>query len=209
MILVASFFILFTCPSFAQSNLGSLFNLPGAPVAGSAEDIADYQAVLNAQNSRTATDCARATLEVKINLDHFFGAPYGNLTADEVSHWTSFISTESIAAGNTIAAAKSKWSRPRPFVSHTDIQPCIKMESSFSYPSGHSALAEFYARILSIALPDRAADFKARALQIAQDRMIGGVHYPTDVRDGVLLGDQIFDDENQNGALVTSILQNR
>lgn len=83
------------------------------------------------------------------------------------------------------------------------------MESSFSYPSGHSALAEFYARILSIALPDRAADFKARALQIAQDRMIGGVHYPTDVRDGVLLGDQIFDDENQNGALVTSILQNR
>ena len=192
---------LVSTPSFAGKFLGSTFNLPGAPVTGSAEDLSDYQTLLGYQNTRLPDDCKRASSEVSISLATFFGAPYGTLTAQEVSDWTPFINSLNSNAYATISTAKNEWQRERPYLAHSDIHPCITLESSTSYPSGHSALAELYARVLEIAFPTRTADFKARALQIALDRSLGGVHYPTDIRDGNLLGDQIYDSQNVNGEL--------
>jgi acid phosphatase (class A) len=177
------------------------FNLPGAPALGSPEDQSDYEQVLQYQTVRTTADCARATSEESITLATFYGAPYGPLTADEVTHWSAFVNGLYMTAQIPIGLAKAQWKRPRPFKSHSDIHPCIKLEPSYSYPSGHSAISEFYARVLSVAFPDRATAFKTRALQIALDRSVGGVHYPSDIRDGNLMGDQIYDSENQNGAL--------
>ena len=201
-------FLILSVPAFAQSTLPSFIILPGAPVTGSAEDISDYQTVLAYQNSRTANDCTRANSEVKISLDHFFGAPYGTLTPAEVTRWSDFVNNFSNSASGAIGLAKKNWNRPRPSMSHSDIQPCVPRETSASYPSGHATIAEMFARVLEVAYPNRAADFKNRALEIAQDRMIGGVHYPSDIRDGIVLGDEIFDNQNQNGAFVDQILAN-
>ena len=189
------------------SDLTAPFRLPGAPVAGSVTDVSDYQQVLEFQNTRTPEDCARATSEVKISLASFYGAPYGPLTDAEVSHWDLFFVSLAVEAGPTIGLAKNQWQRPRPFVTHSDIHPCVHMDTSFSYPSGHATLAEFYAKALEIAFPERAPQLKARALQIALDRSIGGVHYPSDIHDGNLLGDQIYDWENKDGALENRIRQ--
>jgi len=202
-----AFVTLSALQTFAQSPFQPLYNLPGAPVEGSADDVGDYQQLLAIQNTRTTADCMRAASEVKISLASFYGAPYGNLTAAEVKNWTGFIQSVNLKADATIALAKNQWKRPRPYVTHKDLKPCISRESSTSYPSGHSALAEFYARILEVAFPPRAADFATRALEIAHDRNVGGVHYPIDTRDGRLLGDQIFDDQNQNGDLENRIHQ--
>ena len=201
------FTIAFSTPTLAHGIIAPQFNLPGPPSLGSEADQADYQTVLSYQNTRTNDDCTRASSEVTITLAHFFGAPYGNLTAAEVSLWSDFMSKLSNTVNPTIGDAKNEWKRPRPYQTHADIEPCIQRETSYSYPSGHSAISELYARALSIAYPERTEAFKARALQIAQDRMIGGVHYPSDIQDGNLLGDQLFDEQNQNGTLETSIHQ--
>jgi len=94
---------------------------------------------------------------------------------------------------NYIGDAKKHWSRLRPYLTHPDLTPCIKKESSFSYPSGHSALSHYYMHILEVLLPNKKAAIDARADQIAYDRLVGGVHYPSDIRDGKLLGDEIYD----------------
>ena len=203
--LLAFSFLFLTFSSAHAQSLPSFIQLPGAPALGSQEDQSDYEQTLAYQNSRTADDCARAATEVKITLSSFFGAPYGPLSSQEVSHYSKMFEDLYTELSGYIGSTKKQWSRPRPFVTHTDIKPCIKLDSSFSYPSGHSATSEFYARVLSVVLPDRADALKARAKQIALDRNIGGVHYPSDVRDGSLLGDQIFDYEVQSEGLMDKI----
>ncbi len=201
------FLSLLTTSAHAQvQSLPDFVQLPGPPATGSAEDQADYAQNLALQISRTPDDCARASTEVKITLASFFGAPYGPLSDQEVSRYNQLFENLYLEANGYIGIAKQQWQRPRPYVAHPDLKPCIKLESSSSYPSGHSALAEFYARVLIVLFPDRSEVMKARAKQIALDRNIGGVHYPSDIRDGNLLGDQIFDHEDLNGDLTRKIL---
>ncbi len=180
--------------SLAPSPTPSVFHfdLPGAPVPESAEDVSDYQTLLHYQKIRTHADCRRGKSEVKITLAHFFGPPYGPLKSQEVEPLKEKFEKISAAAWSMIGDAKNHWSRPRPFVTHSDLTPCARREPSFSYPSGHAALSQLYVDFLIPLFPDRAELLQKRADQIDLDRNLVGVHYPSDVRDGKVLGDQIY-----------------
>ncbi len=86
---------------------------------------------------------------------------------------------------------KDKYKRQRPFVRDTSLKPCIKLEPSLSYPSGHSTLAHIYAYVLSDLMPSHRKEFFFRADEAAMDRVIGGVHHPSDIRAGASLADQL------------------
>jgi acid phosphatase (class A) len=167
--------------------------LTGAPAKSSPQDIEDYQTLLQLQKTRTKADCARGVSEVNINLENFYGPAYGPLTQTEVAKWTPLFNEFSSLAWPLIKAAKDKWQRPRPFITHSDISPCVKLEKSFSYPSGHAAMAYYYLEILEQLKPALKDSLTRRADQIAHDRNIVGVHYPSDVRDGKILGDEIYE----------------
>lgn len=55
---------------------------------------------------------------------------------------------------------------------------CVKKSWGYSYPSGHSSFSRVFANVLSDIVPERRAEFFARADEVAQDRVIGGVHFP-------------------------------
>jgi acid phosphatase (class A) len=145
------------------------------------------------QKTRTKADCARGLSEVNINLENFYGPAYGPLTKAEVAKWSPIFDEFSSLAWPLIKSAKDRWQRPRPFVAHSDIIPCVKLEKSFSYPSGHAAMAYYYLEILEQLKPSLTNSLTLRAEQIAHDRNLVGVHYPSDVRDGKILGDEIYD----------------
>ena len=85
---------------------------------------------------------------------------------------------------------KARYHRPRPFIAYPDqAKPCIKKSSGYSYPSGHSSYSRAFANVLSDIIPERKAEFSAKADEIAQDRVIGGVHFPTDIAAGKVFGD--------------------
>jgi acid phosphatase (class A) len=85
---------------------------------------------------------------------------------------------------------KERFSRLRPYKAYPDeAKPCIKKSKSFSYPSGHSSAARVTAAVLSDLVPERRAEFYAKADEIAQDRVVGGVHYPGDIAAGKAFGD--------------------
>jgi acid phosphatase (class A) len=169
------------------------YQIPGAPIAGSPEDQSDYKTLLDLQHTRNPDDCTRGRSEVKISLGSFYGPPYGPLSYKEVANLTHLFEVVVKDAWPLIGSAKQNWKRPRPFITHKDLHPCAKLEGSYSYPSGHSALAHYYMHILTDIYPNRKAAFEKRAEEIAHDRNLVGVHYPSDVRDGKLMGDQIYD----------------
>lgn len=60
--------------------------------------------------------------------------------------------------------------------------------SSYSFPSGHAATSFACATVLSALAPRRRVAFFLLATLIALSRLYNGVHYPTDVVAGALLG---------------------
>jgi acid phosphatase (class A) len=167
--------------------------------AGSDDEQADLAAVLALQYSRTDADCARAKTEVNISLNSFFGPAYGPLSKQEVSELTPFFNKIENDADYAASQEKNFWKRPRPYLVDSAIQPCIKLETSYSYPSGHSTISHAAAAVLDLVFPDRKAQIDARADQIAEDRVMGGVHYPSDIAAGVLMSERVFQAIQESG----------
>ncbi len=57
-----------------------------------------------------------------------------------------------------------------------------------SYPSGHATFAYATAVLLAAMVPEKAAAIFQRAEDFAENRVIGGVHYPTDIEAGKICG---------------------
>lgn len=79
--------------------------------------------------------------------------------------------------------------RPRPFSTFTEIIPLITPPVDFSFPSGHTSSSFAVAFVLFALLPRRwGVGALVTAALISLSRLYLGVHYPTDVLTGVLIG---------------------
>jgi membrane-associated phospholipid phosphatase len=86
-------------------------------------------------------------------------------------------------------AAKQAGGRPRP--NRSSARPAareVRMPTSSSFPSGHSASAFAFAAGVGHELPIVAVPLHVAAGLVAYSRVHGGVHYPGDVVVGSLLG---------------------
>ncbi len=80
--------------------------------------------------------------------------------------------------------------RPRPFVTYPEIEKLAKTGNGRSFPSGHTSGAFAAATSLSIAFPKWYVIVPSYiwASGVGYSRMHEGVHYPSDVFAGVLVG---------------------
>ncbi len=72
------------------------------------------------------------------------------------------------------------------------VHPPIDLPKNDSYPSGHSTVGNLDALILAELAPDLKDQLLARGEQIGTDRIIGGVHFPSDVAAGHTLAQALF-----------------
>ncbi len=86
-------------------------------------------------------------------------------------------------------AVKRVWRRPRP-TRQSDRAAAreLRMPTSLSFPSGHSASAFAFATGVGSRLPLAAVPLHAAAGLVAYSRVHTGVHYPGDVVAGSMLG---------------------
>ncbi len=79
--------------------------------------------------------------------------------------------------------------RVRPYDAYSFIEPLIEHPSDFSFPSGHTCASFAAAFVLYRAFPKKYSwIFLLLAVLIAYSRLYLGVHYPSDVLGGFIIG---------------------
>ena len=78
--------------------------------------------------------------------------------------------------------------RQRPFEQCLDIRARMRVPDPFSFPSGHTLHAAAFALLLSAFYPGLAPLLWGFAAMVGISRVVLGLHYPSDVLAGALIG---------------------
>jgi undecaprenyl-diphosphatase len=83
---------------------------------------------------------------------------------------------------------KRRIGRPRPYITCTDIRQCGRELDRFSFPSGHTLHSVGFSLVLAYYFPLTTLVLIPFTLLVATSRIVLGLHYPSDVLGGALVG---------------------
>lgn len=111
------------------------------------------------------------------------------LVAGGLGFAVTFLMAASALAGVTIyRRIKHKLQRPRPFALHPHIRAGARILDEYSFPSGHTLHAVAFMVLLGGLFPWMLLLLIPFALLTGVARVVLGLHYPSDVVAGALLG---------------------
>jgi acid phosphatase (class A) len=87
--------------------------------------------------------------------------------------------------------AKTRFGRKRPEFEDSRIRVAVERETSPAYPSFHATRGILFATLLAEVLPEKRAALFERGREIGFSREVGGVHHPSDVYAGRVLGQAV------------------
>ncbi len=161
------------------SQLDLTHLLPPPPDVASAQALADEQQVAAAVAARSRTQLLQAE-DASVRTVFFYEPSAGpGFTAERLPVTAAFFARIGSDVKELIDGAKSYWARPRPDGAQ---------KRRGSYPSGHAAFAAASAIVLAQLLPGKRDAIFTQARTFAENRIILGVHYPSDVASGWTAG---------------------
>jgi acid phosphatase (class A) len=181
-------------PYLTPNAVDPLTLLAPPPSPGSAEDRVDLDTSYRVYAAASPTEHAKGLDEVTLTIFHF---------APAIGPWfqaSKFPKTEALfheveAEAKAIAkVGKNHWQRIRPYhVDPAKFRDPIEHEprTDYAYPSGHSTRGTLYAALLGELFPDKREALFLIGREAGWLRVQGGVHYPTDIYAGRVLGQAI------------------
>jgi acid phosphatase (class A) len=166
----------------ADVDLIHVLGPPPAPDSSSAK--ADLQGVLAAVHARTDAEIKHVQADDRRTVFRFADVMGPNFRTENLPFVTQFFQRIYEDGNAATLAAKNYYKRQRPFVVDPDIKIIVVQAPDFSYPSNHSTFGYESGILLAAMVPEKAAAIFDRAADYAHDRVVAGVHFPTDVAAG-------------------------
>lgn len=177
----------------------------------------DLEAVRSAQ-SQTTEELERATADGTVSVFVFADVLGEEFSTERLPVTTAFFDKVNREFLAFLQIVKDCWRRPRPFEIDRTIMPLegllasatarssptppagtVAADSpnlapsrdslySYAYPSGHATFGAMTAILLAELVPERHAQLFERGWDYGDARMIGGIHFPSDLEAGRILG---------------------
>lgn len=164
--------------------------LPAPPRDGSPKALAELAEIRAIERARTPEQFARANHDEVLEDAHIFDEVLGS--GDVLSRLPAtlkLLNDVQVEEKAGATAAKTHFLRTRPWIIDPALKVCAKDDPpQSSYPSGHATMGFAMAVVLAQLSPQRAPAFMARAAEYADNRLVCGMHFRSDVVAGQALG---------------------
>lgn len=171
----------------ASFNLREMLSDP--PDAAATKN--EMELVLHEQTMRTGADIQRINSEVDFSPATFAEILGPRFTKANLPETFALLKNVEDDAKAVVAPAKDLWNRPRPPLQDSRVKPSVDVPGNGSYPSGHGTRGFLFAYIIGELFPQHHAELLSRGWLVGWDRVVGGVHFPSDVQAGFKLGEMI------------------
>ena len=170
-----------------EINLVSLLKPP--PANDSAQTHEELGEVLTIQVTRTKEMEQRAIADAEEDVWRFADVINNpNFTKEKLPKFAAFFDRVTETEGAVVDPAKDVWKRPRPHLYSDLVKPIVPLSKSGAYPSGHATVGTLMGIVLSNMLPEKRAEIMARSWEYSHNRLVGGIHFASDIEAGRIAG---------------------
>ncbi len=166
-----------------QIDLGKL--LAPAPDPKSETHARDLAAVVDAQKARTPAHVEYAVGDNALSVYRFADILGPSVSAERLPKLDAFFKRVFNDLRILVLTSKDVWDRPRPYVVSGEVETVgERPKAPGSYPSGHAIFGYLSAILLANMVPEQAAALYERGHRYGTNRVLAGVHFPTDLEAG-------------------------
>lgn len=155
------------------------------PLPGSREELAELRELHDIQEGRTEAELSAALRDDRDESIFLFSSLFGQrFNPDEFPATAALGEAIRNDASAIEDEAKSYFKRRRPYAVDRSIAGCPHSPSKpvlTSYPSGHAMSGYSYGAVLASLLPERAGAILTRAHAYAENRLVCGLHFRSDI----------------------------
>jgi len=178
-------------PFADNKEIDLLTILPPPPANDSVQTKAELAEILTFQVTRTPEMAARADADATENVWRFADVMGPSFTKEKLPKFAAFFDRVTETEGAVVDPAKDVFNRPRPHQLSDLVKPAVKMSNSGAWPSGHSTVGVLMGIVLSNMVPEKRAEIMARAWEFGANRVVAGMHFPSDIEAGRIAGTAI------------------
>ncbi len=166
--------------------------LPPPPADGSARALAELAEVQHYQATTTPEERAAAKSDNDNENGSIFASVLGPAWDLSKLPATDRLVNEIVGTEDAVSdIAKKEFHRKRPWVVDPSIETCAhhkECQNFSSYPSGHSTLAYAMGIVLAHLMPNHAQEILGRSAKFAENRLVCGFHFRSDIVAGQQFG---------------------
>lgn len=174
--------------------------LPAPPAPDSEETKAELDLIVRIQESRTQAQVERVRAGTRIGMDSFRPAMGAWFDASSLPLTSQLLKKLEKDSKYFSEAGKNAFGRRRPRFADNRVKVAIEGQDEACYPSGHSTRGMMMALVLAELVPEQKSAIMTRGWEIGWDRVVAGVHYPSDVVAGRVLGKAIANAARKSAA---------
>ncbi len=182
-------------PFITAKDLDLVHLLPQPPANDSAQTRRELGEVLTLQVTRTPAMEERSIADAVEDIWRFREvlplSMQAKFNKEALPKLAAFFERVKASEGAVVDPAKDYWKRPRPHQLSDLVKPCVKLSASGAYPSGHATAGYLMATVLAEMIPEKRVEIFDRASEYAENRVIGGIHFRSDIVAGRTAGSLI------------------